>query len=57
MKAMDIGDVYYDKFFDSMVKLKIKYLQFKAGDKVKLHIVMAEHQFKLWLQYGEEKQP
>ena len=54
MKAMDVSDVYYDRFLANG-KPQTETPQFKAGDKVKLHIVDAGASSYFWLQYAGGK--
>lgn len=54
MKAMDVSDVYYDRFLING-KTQTEAPQFKAGDKVKLHIVNAGASSYFWLQYAGGK--
>jgi CopA family copper-resistance protein len=54
MKAMDVSDVYYDCFL-SNGKPENAAPQFKAGDKVKLHIVNGGASSYFWLQYAGGK--
>ncbi len=54
MKAMDVSDVYYDRFL-SNGKPENSAPQFKAGEKVKLRIINAGASSYFWLQYGGGK--
>ena len=54
MKAMDVSDVYYDRFLING-KPEINAPQFKAGDKVKLRIVNAGASSYFWLNYAGGK--
>jgi CopA family copper-resistance protein len=54
MKAMDVSDVYYDRFLANG-KPENEATQFKAGDKVKLHIVNGATSTYFWLQYAGGK--
>lgn len=54
MKAMDVSDVYYDKFL-SNGKPAIDYSNLKAGDKIKIRIVNAGASSYFWLQYAGGK--
>jgi FtsP/CotA-like multicopper oxidase with cupredoxin domain len=51
MKAMDVSDVYYDRFLING-KPETNAPQFKAGDKVKLRIVNAGASSYFWLNYA-----
>jgi len=53
MTAMDVSDVYYNKFF-SNGKVE-QQLSFKAGDQVKLHIVNGSSSTYFWLKYAGGK--
>ncbi|QNN43791.1 multicopper oxidase domain-containing protein [Pedobacter roseus] len=54
MNAMDVSDVYYDKF---LINGENQYLQpkFKAGDKVRLRIANAGASSYFWLKYAGGK--
>ncbi len=54
MNAMDVSDVYYDRF---LINGKNQYLQpqFKAGDKVRLRIANAGASSYFWLNYSGGK--
>lgn len=54
MKAMDVSDVYYDKFLSNGLA-EDSLPQFKAGDQVKLRIVNAGASSYFWLQYAGGK--
>ncbi|RYY20377.1 MAG: copper oxidase [Chitinophagaceae bacterium] len=54
MNAMDVSDVYYDKFL-SNGKAEVEAPQFKAGDRVRLRIVNGGSSSYFWLQYGGGK--
>src|SRR6266498_329941 len=54
MKAMDVSDVYYDRFLANG-KPENTASQFKAGEKVKLHIVNGSASTYFWLQYAGGK--
>jgi len=54
MVAMDVSDVYYDRFF-SNGKAVNNALQFKKGDKVKLHIINGSSSTYFWLKYAGGK--
>lgn len=54
MVAMDVSDVYYDRFF-SNGKAISKAPQFKKGDEVKLHIVNGSSSTYFWLKYAGGK--
>lgn len=54
MKAMDVSDVYYDRFLING-KPETDMPQYKAGDKVKLHIVDGGASSYFWLQYAGGK--
>src|SRR5439155_15908406 len=54
MKAMDVSDVYYDRFLTNG-KPENSVPQFKAGEKVKLHIVNGSASTYFWLQYAGGK--
>lgn len=54
MKAMDLSDVYYDRFLTNG-KVENTAPEFKAGDKVKLRIVNGGASSYFWLQYGGGK--
>jgi CopA family copper-resistance protein len=54
MKAMDVSDVYYEKFL-SNGKPEIQAPQFKAGDKVRLRVVNGGSSSYFWLQYAGGK--
>jgi CopA family copper-resistance protein len=54
MKAMDVSDVYYDKFLLNGLPERDE-PQFKAGDKVKLHVVDGGASSYFWLGYGGGK--
>ena len=54
MLAMDVSDVYYDRFLingDSEQMLS----QFKAGDKVRLRVINAGASSYFWLTYAGGK--
>lgn len=51
MLAMDVSDVYYDRFFLNG-KVENQLSQFKAGDKVRLRISNAGASTYFWLNYG-----
>lgn len=54
MLAMDVSDVYYDKFLiNGKEQQNLK--QFKAGDKVRLRIANAAASTYFWLTYGGGK--
>jgi FtsP/CotA-like multicopper oxidase with cupredoxin domain len=54
MLAMDVSDVYYDRFFlNGNVESQLS--QFKAGDKVRLRISNAGASTYFWLNYGGGK--
>jgi len=54
MLAMDVSDVYYDRFFlNGNVESQLS--QFKAGDKVRLRISNAGASSYFWLNYGGGK--
>jgi CopA family copper-resistance protein len=54
MKAMDVSDDWYQKFLvNGMPETSIT--QFKAGDKVKLHVVNAGASTYFWLQFAGGK--
>ena len=54
MLAMDVSDVYYDRFFlNGNVENQLS--QFKAGDKVRLRISNAGASTYFWLNYGGGK--
>ena len=54
MLAMDVSDVYYDRFLlNSNVESQLS--QFKAGDKVRLRISNAGASTYFWLNYGGGK--
>jgi FtsP/CotA-like multicopper oxidase with cupredoxin domain len=54
MLAMDVSDVYYDRFFlNGYVESQLS--QFKAGDKVRLRISNAGASTYFWLNYGGGK--
>jgi CopA family copper-resistance protein len=54
MKAMDVSDAYYDRFLING-KPDTTLAQFKADDKVKLHIVNGGASSYFWLQYAGGK--
>lgn len=54
MNAMDVSDVYYDKFLING-KNQNQQPQFKAGDKVRLRIVNAGSSDYFWLTYSGGK--
>ena len=54
MNAMDVSDVYYDKFLING-KSQNEQLQFKAGDKVRLRISNAGASDYFWLSYAGGK--
>lgn len=54
MKAMDVSDDWYQRFLVNG-KLEANASQFKAGDKVRLHIVNAGASTYFWLGYGGGK--
>ncbi|GAA3968221.1 multicopper oxidase domain-containing protein [Mucilaginibacter dorajii] len=54
MMAMDVSDVAYDRFF-SNGKVESQAPQFKAGDKVRLHIVNGGSSTYFWLKYAGGK--
>jgi FtsP/CotA-like multicopper oxidase with cupredoxin domain len=54
MLAMDVSDVYYDRFFLNG-KAESQLSQFKAGDKVRLRISNAGASTYFWLNYGGGK--
>jgi CopA family copper-resistance protein len=54
MKAMDVSDVYYDRFL-SNGKPETTLSQYKAGDKVKIRVVNGGASSYFWLQYAGGK--
>jgi len=54
MNAMDVSDVYYDKFLING-KVHSEYPQFKAGDKVRLRISNGGASTYFWLTYSGGK--
>ena len=54
MLAMDVSDVYYDRFFLNG-KVESQFSQFKAGDKVRLRISNGGASTYFWLNYGGGK--
>jgi FtsP/CotA-like multicopper oxidase with cupredoxin domain len=54
MKAMDVSDVYYDRFLING-KPETNAPQFKAGDRVKLRVVNAGASSYFWLNYAGGK--
>ncbi|WP_259067081.1 multicopper oxidase domain-containing protein [Mucilaginibacter sp. X4EP1] len=54
MVAMDVSDVYYNRFF-SNGKTEQTAPQFKAGDKVKLHVINGSSSTYFWLNYAGGK--
>ena len=54
MLAMDVSDVYYDKFFINGTS-ESQLSQFKAGDKVRLRISNGGASSYFWLTYAGEK--
>ncbi|SDE34308.1 copper-resistance protein, CopA family [Mucilaginibacter pineti] len=54
MLAMDVSDVAYDRFF-SNGKVENQAPQFKAGDKLRLHIVNGGSSTYFWLKYAGGK--
>ena len=54
MTAMDVSDVYYDRFL-SNGKAEIEAPQFKAGDTVKLRIINGSASTYFWLQFAGSK--
>ncbi|QEC71347.1 hypothetical protein FSB73_06345 [Arachidicoccus ginsenosidivorans] len=51
MKAMDVSDVYYERFFVNG-QTEEQFPQFKAGDKVRLRIVNGGASSYFWLSYS-----
>ncbi len=54
MLAMDVSDVYYDKFL-SNGKTEDEAPQFKAGDKIRLRIINGSSSTYFWLKYAGGK--
>lgn len=54
MKAMDVSDVYYDKFL-SNGKTESAFPKLKAGDKIKIRVVNAGASSYFWLQFAGGK--
>lgn len=54
MNAMDVSDVYYEKFL-SNGKPEVEAPQFKAGDKVRLRVVNGGSSSYFWLQFAGGK--
>ena len=54
MMAMDVSDVWYQRFLVNG-KPEVEEHQFKAGDKVRLHVVNAGASSYFWLGYGGGK--
>jgi FtsP/CotA-like multicopper oxidase with cupredoxin domain len=54
MNAMDVSDVYYDKFLINGKDSELQ-TQFKAGDKVRLRIVNGSSSTYFWLNYSGGK--
>ncbi len=54
MNAMDVSDVYYDRFLING-KTSTEAPQFQAGDKVRLRLVNAGGSSYFWVQYGGGK--
>ena len=54
MLAMDVSDVYYDRFLLNGSSEQI-YSQFKAGDKVRLRVINAGASSYFWLNYAGGK--
>ncbi len=54
MKAMDVSDVYYEKFLTNG-KPEAEAPQFKAGDKIRLRMVNGGSSSYFWLQYAGGK--
>ncbi|MEN0053793.1 MAG: multicopper oxidase domain-containing protein [Mucilaginibacter sp.] len=54
MNAMDVSDVFYNRFF-SNGKVQNTAPQFKAGDKVRLHVVNGSSSTYFWLNYAGGK--
>lgn len=54
MNAMDVSDVYYDKFLNNG-RNESQFPQFKAGDKVRLRISNGGASSYFWLQYSGGK--
>jgi len=54
MKAMDVSDVYYDRFLTNG-KSENTTTEFKAGDKIKLKVVNAGASSYFWLGYAGGK--
>lgn len=54
MNAMDVSDVYYDRFF-SNGKVEAQAPQFKAGEKVRLRIVNGSSSTYFWLKWAGGK--
>jgi len=54
MVAMDVSDVYYDRFLSNGSPQQ-QAPQFKAGDKVKLHVINGSSSTYFWLNYAGGK--
>jgi len=54
MLAMDVSDVYYDKFLTNG-KTEDEAPQFKAGDKIRLRIINGSSSTYFWLKYAGGK--
>lgn len=54
MTAMDVSDVYYDRFLANG-QPEIQAPQFKGGEKVKLHVINGSASTYFWLQYAGGK--
>ncbi len=56
MKAMDVSDVYYDRFLiNGKPEQTIETVRLKAGDKIRLRVVNAGASSYFWLNYGGGK--
>jgi len=54
MLAMDVSDVYYDRFFSNGLQ-QDEQPRFKAGDKVRLRIINGSSSTYFWLTYASGK--
>lgn len=54
MKAMDVSDVYYEKFFANGQD-SISFTQFKPGDKIRFRVVNGGASSYFWLNYSGGK--
>lgn len=54
MKAMDVSDIYYDRFLANGTE-HLDLSQFKAGEKIRLRIINGSASTYFWLQYAGGK--